>query len=47
MASLMEMIGSQIGGSVLKQITGKLGSNEKSTGTAVSAALPVLLGALS
>ena len=47
MASLMEMIGSQIGGSVLKQIAGKLGSNEKSTGTAVSAALPVLLGALS
>jgi len=46
MSSIVEMLTQQLGGSVMKQISGQLGADEKTTGSAVAAALPTLLGAL-
>jgi hypothetical protein len=40
-------LGQQLGGQTLKQISGVLNADEKTTGNAISAALPTLLGALS
>ena len=47
MASLMETLTQQLGGDALKQISGLLGSDEKTTGNTMAAAVPMLLGALS
>jgi len=46
MSTLFETISQQLGGSNLKEIAGKVGANEGQTGAALSAALPMLLGAL-
>ena len=46
MSSLLEMLTGQLGGGALNQLSKQLGADEQTTGTAVSAALPVLLGAL-
>ena len=45
--SLLEALGSQLGGSAISQLSQQLGTDDQTTGSAVSAALPVLLGALS
>jgi len=47
MASLLETLTQQLGGGALKEISGQLGADEKTTGNAMAAALPMLLGALS
>src|SRR5215471_17096611 len=46
MAGLMDIITQSIGGDTMKQMSRQLGASEQSTGTAVSAALPLLLSAL-
>jgi hypothetical protein len=46
MSSILEMVTGQLGGDMLKNVSGLLGSDEKKTGTAVAAAVPLLLGAL-
>jgi hypothetical protein len=46
MADLMDMISQAMGGDTVKQMSRQLGTNEQSTGTAISAALPLLLSAL-
>ncbi len=46
MSSLLEMLTGQLAGGALGQISKQLGADEETTGNAVSAALPVLLGAL-
>lgn len=46
MPSLVEMLGKQLGGGAIGQISKMLGSDEKTTGSAVSAALPMLFSAL-
>src|SRR5262245_61629491 len=46
MATLMELITQSIGGDTMKQMSRSLGASEQSTGTAVSAALPLLVSAL-
>lgn len=46
MPSLLEMLGQQLGGDTITQLSGQLGADEGSVGNAVSAALPLLLGAL-
>jgi hypothetical protein len=43
----MDILTQQLGGSVLRQISGKLGVDERIAGPAIGAALPLLLGALS
>ena len=47
MSSLVEMLTSQLQGGGLRQISEQLGADEGATATAVSSALPVLIGALS
>jgi hypothetical protein len=47
MSSLLEMLSQQLGGEALKKIGCQIGADEKSTGSAVSAALPLLINALS
>ncbi len=47
MSSLLEMLSQQLGGDTLKKMGGQIGADEKSTGNAVSAALPLLINALS
>ena len=47
MSSLLESIMGQLGGDAMKQISGKLGTDESSAGNATSAAVTALLGALS
>ena len=44
--SLLEMLSQQLGGDAVRQISGRLGTDSDATNKAVSAALPVLLGAL-
>jgi hypothetical protein len=46
MSSLLETIARQLGGDTMSQISRKLGTDERTTSTAVGAALPTLLGAL-
>ena len=47
MSSILDMLTSQLGGSAVRQIAGKIGADENSTGKALSAAMPLLLTALS
>ena len=47
MSSLMEMLAGQLGGDNLSKISQALGSDENTTKSAVGAALPMLIGALS
>ena len=44
--SLLDELKQSLGGDALQQISQKLGTNQSSTGTAIGAALPLLLGAL-
>ncbi len=46
MSSLLEMLAGQLGGDTTTQISRQLGSDQAATGKAISAALPVLMGAL-
>lgn len=46
MSSLLDTLTSQLSGGSLSQLSRQLGADEGTTATAVSAALPVLLGAL-
>lgn len=47
MTSMLESLMGQLGGGTLSQVSRELGANEAQTGTAMAAALPMLLGALS
>ncbi len=47
MDSLMETLGRALGGNNLGQISRQIGADETSTGNALAAALPALIGALS
>ena len=47
MSSLMEMLAGQLGGENLSKISQAIGSDENTTKSAVGAALPMLIGALS
>jgi|SRR5262245_96052 len=46
MPGLMDIITQSIGGDAMRQMSRQVGASEQSTGTAVSAALPLLLSAL-
>ena len=46
MSSMLEMITQQLGTNGLRQMSSQLGSDEASTGKAIAAALPMLLGGL-
>lgn len=46
MAELMDVITQAMGGDTVNRMSRQLGANEQSTGTAISAALPLLLSAL-
>jgi hypothetical protein len=46
MPGLMDIITRAVGGDTMQQLSRQLGASEQSTGTAVSAALPLLLSAL-
>lgn len=46
MSSILEMLTSQLGGSAIQQIAGKIGTDENTTSSALSAAMPLLLSAL-
>lgn len=46
MTMMLDMLTSQLGTDGLRQISQQLGTDEETTGNAVSAAIPVLLGAL-
>ena len=46
MTNLLEMLSSQLGGENLKKISTQIGADEDSTKGALSAALPLLIGAL-
>jgi hypothetical protein len=47
MNSLMDILTQSMGSQELGRVSGQIGSDEKTTASAVSAALPVLIGALS
>ncbi len=47
MADLLETLTQQLGGTALKQMSSALGANQNTTGTAVAAALPMIVKALS
>ncbi len=47
MSSIMDLLQQQLGGSNLQQLGRSIGADEKTTGAAVGAALPLLMGALS
>ena len=47
MGSLMETLGQVLGGDTMRQISSQIGADEETTGKALSAALPMLIGALS
>jgi hypothetical protein len=47
MSSVMEMLGQALGGDAVGEMSRQLGADQVSTGKALSAALPLLLGALS
>jgi len=46
MSSILEMLGSQLGGGAIDQIASAVGGNRQQVGTVVSGALPILMGAL-
>ncbi len=46
MSSLLEMLTQQLGGDSTREISRQLGTDEGATGKAISAALPMLMGAL-
>lgn len=46
MSSLVEMLTQQLGGDSTREISRQLGTDEGATGKAISAALPMLMGAL-
>jgi len=46
MSSLLDLIGSQLSGSTLRQMSGQLGTDQARTQSAISAALPTLVSAL-
>jgi hypothetical protein len=46
MAGLLDLIGSRLDSGAVQQISGRLGADRNATSTAISAALPLLLGAL-
>ena len=46
MAGLLDVLGSRLDGSAVQQISSRLGADQAATGSAISAALPLLLGAL-
>jgi hypothetical protein len=46
MSDLMSMLAQTLGGNTLGQISRQIGADEDSTSTAISAALPILLGAM-
>jgi len=46
MGSLMDLLAGQLGGDTIKQISSQIGSDEQTTSRALSAALPMLLGAM-
>jgi len=46
MSSILDILTKQLGGDTLRQISGQLGTDERTTNNAMSAALPMLLGAL-
>ena len=41
---ILDLIGNQLGGNTLKQMSQQLGADEATTAKAVSVALPLLLG---
>ena len=47
MSSLLNMLAGQLSGPAIKEISSQLGADEGTTQTAINAALPMLLGALS
>jgi hypothetical protein len=47
MSSILDMLTNQLGGTAIQQIAGKIGADQNATGKALSAAMPLLLGALS
>jgi hypothetical protein len=47
MSSIFDLLSEQLGGDNLKRISDHVGADERTTGNAMSAALPTLLGALS
>jgi len=47
MSFLTDLLADQLGGSAIRQISSKLGIDEKLAGPAISAAVPLLMGALS
>ena len=46
MSSILEMLGEQLGGDTMKQLSAAIGADEAATEKGVAAALPVLLGAV-
>jgi len=46
MAGLLDLLGTRLDGGAVQQISGRLGADRNATSTAISAALPLLLGAL-
>lgn len=42
MPSLLEILGQQLGGDTVTQLSGQLGADERTVGNAVSTALPLL-----
>jgi hypothetical protein len=46
MSDILEMLTQTLGGNALGQISGQIGADENSTAKAISAALPILLGAM-
>ena len=47
MSSILEMLTDQLGGDTTTEISRRLGADEPATGNAITAALPMLMGALS
>jgi len=46
MPALLDLLSSRLDGNAVQQISGRLGADRNATSTAISAALPLLLGAL-
>ena len=46
MDSIFDMLSGQLGGSMLDQLSGQLGGNRDATNSAITAALPAIIGAL-
>lgn len=46
MSGIMDLLSSQLSGDALKAISGQIGADEKKTESAITAALPLLMGAM-